>query len=99
MASTYAGAAAPALTTRFPASRLGATSLRASRGTSAWDRVSTSLMGAPPGDGAGGRHRSRGPAGSVSPRGRGVLRVGGLQLLDDRAVLRAVHEVVDGHVL
>src|SRR4051794_8481582 len=100
MASTYAGLTAPASTSSCPASRMASSLLRAVPGTLTWDGVRTSLMGSPrmwcgrPGPGLPGPGR---PVGSM--RGRGALRVGGLQLLDDGVVLRAVHEVVDRHVL
>src|SRR5690348_11445502 len=72
--------------------------VRAVPGTLMWDGVRTSLMGSPrmwcgrpaPGHPGAGR-----PVGST----RGALRVGCLQLLDDRVVLGAVHEVVDRDVL
>src|SRR5919107_1828125 len=100
MASTYAGLTAPESTRSCPASRIASSLLRASPGTLMWDGVRTSLMALPvdvvrpadTDDSGAGR-----PVGSTG--GRGVLRVGRLQLLDDGVVLRAVHEVVDRHVL
>src|SRR4051794_35198799 len=100
MASTYAGLTAPASTSSCPASRIASSLLVAAPGTLIIGRVSTSLMGSPPGCSRPAGTMSQVPAGRAgSTRGRGALRVGRLQFLDDRVVLRAVHEVVDRDVL
>src|SRR5215204_3344348 len=99
MASTYEGLTAPESTRSWPASRMASSLLRAAPGTLMWAGVRTSLMALPEMSRPAGTV-SQAPAGRAgSTRGRGVLRVGGLQFLDDRVVLRAVHEVVDRHVL
>ena len=100
MASTYAGLTAPGVDQELPGLADRVVLARgASPGTLIWDRVRTSLMDSP-GSGRPAGTVSLVPAGRAgSTRGRGALRVGGLQLLDDRVVLRAVHEVVDRDVL
>src|SRR3954469_23625083 len=92
IASTYAGLTAPASTSSCPASRIASSLLVAAPGTLTIGRGSTSLMGSPRVGVRPAGPMSRVPAGRArSTRGRGVLRVGGLQFLDDRVVLRAVH--------
>src|SRR3954468_16991640 len=90
IASTYSGLTAPASTRSWPASLIASSLLVAAPGTLIWDKARMSLIASSLADRLWW-------AGSLG--GRRAVRVRRLQLLDDRVVLGAAHEVVDGDVL